>query len=245
MSKLTICITGASKGIGAAIARAFAEDGHRLLLNTGSDEAGLFALCEDLRALPSHPEIFPSVGDIGDAAYVTSFLAQGTKELGPVNILINNAGVALIGLLTDMTNEEWMRVMNTNLNSCFYTSRAVLPHMIHEKKGHIINITSIWGQVGASCEVAYSTSKGGLIAFTRALAKELAPSNIQVNAISCGVIDTRMNHCFDEEEREALRQEIPMDRFGTPEEVAAAVKHMVAMPDYVTGQILTIDGGYL
>ncbi|SFQ25979.1 3-oxoacyl-[acyl-carrier protein] reductase [Lachnospiraceae bacterium XBB1006] len=245
MKTQTICITGASKGIGAAIARAFALEGHRLILNTGSDKSGLLALADELSALPSHPQIVTSVGDIGDAGYVTDMLEEGTHVLGPVDILINNAGVSYIGLLTDMTDADWMRVMNTNLNSCFYTSRAVLPHMIQMKSGHIINITSMWGQVGASCEVAYSASKGGLIAFTKALAKELAPSNIQVNAISCGVIDTRMNQCFDEEERELLRAEIPMDRFGTAAEVALAVQHMIAMPDYVTGQILTIDGGYI
>lgn len=245
MTRQTICITGASKGIGAAIARTFAADGHRLILNTGSDEAGLSALAEELKALPSTPEVFLSVGDIGNPEYVDRFLTEGIAALGPVNLLVNNAGIAHIGLLSDMTNEEWMRVMNTNLNSCFYTSRAVLPHMIHAKAGHIINITSIWGQVGASCEVAYSTAKGGLIAFTKALAKELAPSNIRVNAISCGVIDTRMNDCFDAEEKSALCQEIPMDRFGTPEEVAACVKQMALMPEYVTGQILTIDGGLI
>ena len=244
MKSKTVCITGASKGIGAAIARKLAVNGHRLILNTGSDEAGLLHLTEELTGTYG-VSVFPSVGDVGDPDYVSDFIKQGSGRFGPVDILINNAGIAHVGLLSDMQVYEWQRIMNTNLNAAFYTSHAVLPGMLHKKEGKIINITSMWGEVGASCEVAYSAAKGGLITFTKALAKELAPSNIQVNAVSCGVIDTRMNDCFSVEEKEDLASEIPMGRFGSPDEVAEAVYQMLGMPAYVTGQILRIDGGFI
>jgi len=244
MTSKTVCITGASKGIGAAIARRMAKEGHRLILNTGSDESGLNNLSRELTDTYGI-SIFPSVGDIGNPDYVSSFIKEGCAKLGDVDILINNAGIAHVGLLSDMSVEQWQRVMNTNLNAAFYTSHAVLPGMVHRKSGKIINITSMWGEVGASCEVAYSAAKGGLITFTKALAKELAPSSIQVNALSCGVIDTRMNNCFSAEEKADLALEIPMERFGTPEEVADAVYNLLTMPDYLTGQILRIDGGFI
>jgi len=135
--------------------------------------------------------------------------------------------------------------MNTNLNAVFYTSRLAVPYMVRQQKGKIINISSIWGNAGASMEVAYSASKGGVNSFTKALAKELAPSNIQVNAIACGVIDTDMNRCFSEEERAMLIEEIPADRMGSVEEVAQTVLMLLDAPAYLTGQIITVDGGYL
>ena len=159
-------------------------------------------------------------------------------------MLVNNAGISYIGLLTDMSVEEWQSVINTNLSSCFYTSRLAIPLMLQKHSGRIINISSVWGNVGASMEVAYSASKGGVNSFTKALAKELAPSNIQVNAISCGVIDTAMNHCFSQEEMDALREEIPADRLGQPKEVGQLVLQLIQAPAYLTGQILTIDGGW-
>ena len=162
-----------------------------------------------------------------------------------IDVLINNAGIAYIGLLTDMTDEDWNRMIQTNLSSVFYCSRAALPGMISKKAGKIINISSMWGTVGASCEVAYSASKSGIHGFTRALAKELAPSNIQVNAIACGCIDTIMNSQLDPDERLALEEEIPAGRFGTPQEIADFVLHLVNSPAYLTGQIIGIDGGYI
>ena len=144
-----------------------------------------------------------------------------------------------------MTWEDWQNVINTNLNSCFLTCRAAIPLMLQDHAGRIINISSVWGKVGASMETAYSASKGGMNALTKALAKELAPSGIQVNAIACGVIDTTMNACFTEEERAALQEEIPADRFGKPEEVAQLALHLAQAPDYLTGQIITLDGGWI
>ena len=146
--------------------------------------------------------------------------------------------------MTDMSYQEWREVIDTNLNACFLTCRYAVPEMVRRQSGKIINISSVWGNVGASMEVAYSASKGGLNAFTRALAKELGPSNIQVNAIACGVIDTEMNSCFDEAEMEALIQEIPADRMGRPDEVAELVKMLCTGNAYLTGQIITLDGGW-
>ena len=161
-----------------------------------------------------------------------------------LDVLINNAGCAHIGLLSDMTDDEWNRVIQTNLSSVFYCSRAAVPAMIRRKQGKIINVSSMWGTLGASCEAAYSASKAGVHGLTKALAKELAPSNIQVNALACGVIDTEMNTQLDEEERRALVSEIPADRFGTPDEAAHMLWNIATAPPYMTGQIIGIDGGF-
>ena len=160
------------------------------------------------------------------------------------DVLVNNAGIAHIGVLQDMSVEEWNRIIGVNLSSCFYTVHAFLPGMIRRGSGHIINISSMWGVSGASCEVAYSAAKGGVNAFTKALAKEVAPSGIYVNAIACGVIDTEMNRGLTEEERAALVDAIPLGRFGTPEDVAGIVKNILSST-YMTGQIIGVDGGFL
>jgi len=180
-------------------------------------------------------------GDMGDPEAVDR-LFDGLNRL---DVLINNAGISHIGLLSDMSVSQWRRVMSTNLDSCFYTCRRAIPLMVHAKQGRIINISSVWGQAGASMEAAYSASKGGVNSLTKALAKELAPSNIQVNAIACGVIDTDMNRCFSPEEMASLIEEIPADRIGRPEEVAALAGQLITAPAYMTGQIITIDGGWL
>lgn len=164
---------------------------------------------------------------------------------GGVDVLINNAGISHIGLLSEMSYEEWERILHTNLTSVFSCCKLAIPHMVSQKSGRIINISSDWGICGASCEVAYSATKGGINAFTKALAKELAPSNIQVNAIACGVIDTQMNACFSEEERAELADEIPAGRFGTPEETAHLAVQLATGNEYLTGQIITLDGGWL
>ena len=183
----------------------------------------------------------PFIGDMGDPEFVSTLF----KGIDRIDAVINNAGISHIGLLSDMSIEEWNKVMNTNLNSIFYTSRLAVPLMVSQKKGKIINISSIWGNAGASMEVAYSTSKGGVNSFTKALAKELAPSNIQVNAIACGVIDTDMNRCFSEEDRESLINEIPAGRMGTAGEVAELVLSLCQGNHYLNGQILTLDGGWI
>lgn len=166
------------------------------------------------------------------------------SDIKHLDVLVNNAGISYVGLLTGMTGEEWHRVLGVNLDSCFFTARAAIPLMLPNHSGHIINISSVWGGVGASMEVAYSASKGGMNAFTRALAKELAPSGIQVNAIACGVIDTSMNAFLTGEDINNLKNEIPADRLGRPEEVAQLVFQLAQSPSYLTGQIITIDGGW-
>ncbi len=172
-------------------------------------------------------------------------LAKMFEDIDYLDVLVNNAGISYIGLLTDMELDEWKRIIDTNLTSCFLTSKYAVPAMIRRKKGKIFNISSVWGNVGAAMEVAYSASKGGVNAFTKALAKELAPSNIQVNAIACGVIDTDMNSCFSEEEMSALVDEIPACRVGKPEDVAQLIGALSDGNDYLTGQIISLDGGWI
>lgn len=243
MNKIVL-ITGASRGIGHAIAHAFAKEGCRLILNCSQSGDALFSLSSELENT-YHSKVLASVGDISDYSYVEQLFEQIRSRFGGVDILINNAGISHIGLLDTMSIEEWNHIIGVNLTAVFSTSKLAIPYMIHQKSGKIINISSVWGNVGASCEVAYSACKGGVNAFTKALAKELAPSNIQVNAIACGVIDTRMNACFSEEERNALADEIPAGRFGRPEEVAALAVQLATGNEYLTGQIITLDGGWI
>ena len=241
--KPTVLITGASRGIGAAIATTFAKVGYNLIITCQRSEQELLALAKQLKNDYS-AEVLTGIGDIGDYHYVCELFEQIRNHFGGVDILINNAGISYVGLLTDMSIEDWNRIVNTNLTSVFSTCRHAVPYMVQKQSGKIINISSVWGNVGASCEVAYSATKGGINTFTKALAKELAPSNIQVNAIACGCIDTQMNACFSDEERAALCEEIPIGRFGKPDEVAAFVYDLATGHNYLTGQIITLDGGW-
>ena len=184
-------------------------------------------------------------GDVGNAGDVRRVFRQICDVRGGLDILVNNAGISYVGLLTDMSDADWERTIETNLSSIFYCSRAAIPYMVSKKQGKIINISSMWGRVGASCEAAYSAAKAGVNGLTMALAKELAPSNIQVNAIACGVIDTAMNACFSEEERQTLMDEIPAGRFGTPEETARLVLDLAENHPYLTGQVIGFDGGFI
>lgn len=236
-------ITGASRGIGEAIARHFAKEGHPLVITCSNSENALLHLKKELED-SYHIPVLCSVGNIGDYSHVQQLFADIKKEFGGVDILINNAGISHIGLLHDMTPEEWMQIINVNLSSAFYTSKLAIPYMLSKQQGKIINISSVWGNVGASCEVAYSAAKGGMNSFTKALAKELAPSNIQVNAIACGCIDTEMNQCFSDEERRDLINEIPSGRFGKPDEVAELAYTLATENNYLTGQVITLDGGW-
>lgn len=249
MTKKSVLITGASRGIGRACALKFASAGYHVLLNCNKSITELEQVKAAIEQLKAGTGSFGTcdliTGDVSDPACVESMFSQ-IKKLGYApDVLINNAGISFIGLLTDMTPEEWNHVIGTNLSSVFYCSKAVLPSMIAKKSGRIINISSMWGTAGASCEVAYSASKSGVHGLTKALAKELAPSNIQVNAIACGVIDTQMNSQLSEEERLELEEEIPMGRYGTPGEVADLALLLAEGPAYMTGQIIGIDGGFL
>ena len=243
MKSKTILITGASHGIGKAIAARFASEGFSLVLNCKNDIELLRDYAERLsRTCGVQTLAIP--GDISDHSFVCDMFAQIHDTFDGVDVLVNNAGISHIGLLTDLSIEDWNRVIATNLTSVFSCCHEAIPYMVRRKSGSIINISSVWGNVGASCEVAYSASKGGVNSFTKALAKELAPSNVTVNAIACGIIDTRMNDCFDKEERNELEKEIPMGRYGEPQEVAALAWQLASAPTYLTGQILTIDGGW-
>lgn len=232
-------VTGASRGIGRAIAEALAAEGYRLYLTCKSSEADLTHLSYQLSER-FHVECTPILADMGDAKAVDRLFSQ----IGDLTLLVNNAGVSHIGLLHEMSPDQWQSLMNVNLNALFYTCRLAVPMMLRRHAGKIINISSVWGNAGASMEVAYSASKGGVNAFTKALAKELAPSGIQVNAIACGLIDTDMNRHFSKEEMEALRNEIPSDRIGQPQEVAELVLSLLHAPSYLTGQVITLDGGW-
>lgn len=239
----TVLITGASRGIGQAIAIAFAKAGYQLVITCSKSENELLSLA-DILANHYGAEVLTSIGDIGDYEYVTHLFDAIEQRFGGVDVLVNNAGISYVGLLSDMSIDDWNRNINTNLTSVFSTCKHATPYMVRQQAGKIINISSVWGNVGASCEVAYSACKGGMNTFTKALAKELAPSGIQVNAIACGCIDTQMNACFSEEEKIALAEEIPAGRFGTPKEVADLTLDLAQKHNYLTGQVITLDGGW-
>jgi len=241
--KKTVLVTGSSRGIGRAIALKFAQMGYNVVISCSRSEDELLRTKSEIEAC--HTSCLAFVGDMGDYGTVEKLFDMIEKQFGGLDILINNAGISYIGLLTDMTPDDWNRVINTNLTSVFNCCFFAIPMMLRKKSGKIINISSIWGNVGAACEVAYSASKGGINTFTKALAKELAPSNIQVNAIACGAIDTDMNHFLSEEDRIRLIEEIPADRLGRVEEVALLAWQLANTADYLTGQIIGLDGGWI
>lgn len=244
LNKKLVLITGASRGIGRATAEIFAKHGYDLALNCAKS----VQLLEDVsyRLIKNYGvKIKIYTGDVSDYEFVKTMIGKVYSDFGKIDVLINNAGISHFSLLTDMSKEDWHRVLDVNLSSIFYTCSLIVPEMVRAKKGSIINIASIWGEVGASCEVAYSTAKGGMIAFTKALAKELAPSNIAVNAVSPGVIDTDMNSCFDEEERNNIINEIPVGRMGRSDEVARVIYEIAEAPMFLTAQVIRMDGGML
>lgn len=239
-----ILITGASRGIGRSIALHFAKNNYHVFLNCRKSIDELEDVRMQIDSMKTGScEIV--MGDAGNPKDVRRIFDKIRGTYGRLDVLVNNAGISHIGLLSDMSDEEWDNVIRTNLSSVFYCRCAAIPAMVSEKRGRIINVSSMWGVSGASCEAAYSASKSGVNGLTRALAKELAPSNIQVNALAPGVIDTVMNGQLNEEERQNLAYEIPMGRFGSPDEVAKVIWDLANAPEYLTGQIIGIDGGYL
>ena len=243
MKQKHVLITGASRGIGRACALAFSRAGFHVFLNCRNSVAVLEELSQELTAIGASCTAVP--GDVGNPDAVRDIFSTIESLCPGLDVLVNNAGISHIGLLQDMTDSQWSDILNTNLSSVFYCCRAAIPPMIRAKRGKIINISSMWGTSGASCEAAYSAAKAGMNGLTKALAKELAPSNIQVNAIACGVIDTQMNAQFSAEERLSLTEEIPAGRFGTAEEVAELVLSLSSGHPYLTGQIIGLDGGFL
>lgn len=244
MIKKNVLITGASRGIGRSTALLFADKGFHVFLNCNKSIEELQKVQQEIEQ--NHPNCSTIVtGNVGNPEDVRSIFREIYSHCDSLDVLVNNAGVAHIGLLMDLTDEEWRRIIDTNLSSVFYCCREAVPKMVSKKSGRIINISSMWGTVGASCEAAYSASKSGIHGLTRALAKELAPSGISVNAIACGVIDTVMNAQLDKTERQELAEEIPAGRFCSPEEIAEVIWQTANTPVYMTGQIIGVDGGYI
>lgn len=239
----TILITGASSGIGRACALELGKTYKKIALMGYRHTEQLDTVAATLKA--AGVECLTACGNLADYDFVKDFTEQVIEKWGHIDILINNAGISYIGLLTDMTPADWQLVMDTNVTSVFNTCRSIVPHMVHEKSGRILNVSSMWGIAGASCEVAYSASKGAVNAFTKALGKELAPSGISVNAIAFGAIDTPMNACLSDEEKTALCEDIPAGHMASPEEAAQFIKNVISSPGYLTSQVITFDGGYL
>ena len=238
----TILITGASHGVGRAIALACARSGEftKLILNGGHDAV---ALEETSRLVSAAGDLLcvSTLGDAGDLGYVQSV----REQFGPVDVLVNNAAISHVGLLTDMSPEQWDALIRTNLTSLYNTCHTYVPDMVRAQAGRVLNISSVWGIAGASCEVAYSASKGAVNAFTKALAKELAPSRIRVNALALGIVDTRMNGHLSEKEAAEIRDQIPAGYIVSPEEAAEAALRLLQMPEYFNGEVVRFDGCWL
>ena len=239
----TAIITGASRGIGKATAKALAKDFQNIVIVSKSGGSKLDDVKKSI--LKEGCGCLSFTGDVSDYCFVESIVQTTLANTGSIDLLVNNAGISTVGLFMDMTPEEWNTILNVNLTSIYNTCHAVLPHMVSRKSGKIINISSVWGICGASLEVAYSATKGAINSFTKALAKELAPSNIQVNAVAFGAIDTEMNSHLCKEEKACLEEEIPYGRMATPEEAAMCIKNVVSMPSYLTGEIIKFDGGWI
>lgn len=261
-----ILITGASGGIGLAATRLFVSKGHNLFLTYNNNQKALLdsfkkypfsIIVKDLSFLDSlvysnvseEEEAFSShiylyKVDCSDPKAVKKCVDTSIRAMGNIDLLVNNAGISMVGLDQDMSADDWDKILNTNLSSVTYFSRAVIPSMVSRHDGRIINISSMWGTYGASCEAAYSATKGGINAYTKALGKELAPSGIPVNAIAYGAIDTKMNGHLSPSEKEALCAEIPFGRMATPEEAAEMIYVLFSAPTYLTAQVIGFDGGF-
>lgn len=231
-------VTGASRGIGREIAKELSKQGIKVIANYNKSE-------EQARALQNeNPEIDIFKADVSNRNEIKQMIDYTIKKYGQIDILINNAGISENKLFTDVTDDDWNKIINNNLYSAFCVTQEVLPNMIHNKKGNIINISSVWGMVGASCESIYAISKAGIDAMTKSLAKELGPSNIRVNSIAPGIIDTEMNKNLNANELEALKEEIPLGKIGKVSYITKCVKWLIK-DEYTTGQIISINGGWI
>lgn len=235
-------ITGAGKGIGKAIALRLAKDGYKIAVCYKNSKDAAENTVSEIEAFGGSAAAYRL--DITDAQNVNLVISEIEKSFGEIAVLVNNAGIAEQSLFTDITDKMWQKMLDTNLSGAFYCTRAVLPYMIHRKNGKIINIASIWGETGGSCEVHYSAAKAGLIGMTKALAKEVGLSGITVNCVSPGVILTDMTSHFDADTMNELKGETPLGRIGTPEDVAGAVSFLAsADADFITGQNISVNGG--
>jgi len=242
MEKKTAIITGASRGIGRAIANAFAENGYNVIINYKSNEEKALSLSGSLKVKGLCAEAFRA--DVGSYSEAKALVDFAYERFGSVDVLVNNAGISQIKLFTDITEDDWSNMISTNLTGVFNCSQHAAKYMISQKSGNIINISSMWGSVGASCEVHYSAAKAGVIGLTKGLAKELGLSGIRVNCITPGVIMTEMMDGFTKEELDSIKEEIPLDRFGTPEDVAEVALFLASdSAKNITGQVIGTNGG--
>lgn len=237
----TVIVTGGSKGIGAAIVEGLAKENYNVILNYNNSEKAAKQIKNKLKEQGINIEIFKA--DVSKRDEVRQLVDFAIKKYSNIDVLINNAGIDQIKLFMDTTDKDWNNIIQTNLTSVFYCSQEALKNMIHNKKGCIINISSIWGITGASCEVAYSVSKAGIDGMTKALAKEMGPSNIRINSIAPGIVDTDMNKTIDKKELNKIKEEIPLGRISKPEEIINSVKWLIE-DEYVTGQIISVNGGW-
>ena len=235
---MKVLITGGSRGIGAACVRAFVKAGHRVAFVYRAQQAAAEMLADETGALALQ-------ADLSDPDAAKEAVSRAIAWLGGLDVLVNNAGIAQIKLFTELTDEDWRCMINTNLSGAFYVTREAAKEMIRQQAGRIVNVGSMWGKIGASCEVHYSAAKAGLRGMTMALAKELGPSHITVNCVEPGVIETEMNAALDEATRQALADETPLCRMGRAEEVADTVLFLASeKASFITGQILGVDGGF-
>ena len=237
----TAIVTGGSKGIGAAVVKILAQEGYNVILNYYKSEEVAKKMKEEFTGKGYNVEIFKA--DVSKREEVKKLIEFTLNKYKNIDVLVNNAGISQTKLFTDITDEDWSNMMATNLDSVFYTTQEAVKNMIHNKKGCIINISSIWGLVGSSCEVHYSVAKAGVDAMTKSLAKELGPSNIRVNSIAPGIIDTDMNKYLSDKEVVEIEDEIPLGKIGKPEDIARCVKWLVE-DEYTTGQVISINGGW-
>ncbi len=236
---MRILVTGGSRGIGRAIVKLFTKKGHQVAFTYVNAKKQAQTLAKETGA-------FPFCADSRNREECLTAVTEATKALGGIDVLVNNAGISAYSLVTDVTEEDLQELININLTAPFYYAQAVLPQMIAKQRGNIINIASMWGEIGASCEVAYAMTKAGLIGFTKALAKEVGPSGIRVNAVSPGFIATEMTENFSSETTDTFIEETPLCRLGTPEDVASAVIFLAEnTSSFITGQILGVNGGYV
>lgn len=236
-----VLVTGGSKGIGAATVKYLAENGYQVILNYNKSENSANEIKKELKEKNINIDIIKA--DVSNKEEIDLMINEIIKKYHKIDALINNAGISQEKPFLDLNDDEWNNIMNINLNSVYYCTKAVLPHMLNKKDGCIINISSIWGVTGASCEVAYSTTKAAINGLTKSLAKEMGPSNIRINSIAPGIIDTDMNKNLSKEDIKNIKEEIPINKIGRPEDIAKCVKWLIE-DNYTTGQVININGGW-